>query len=88
MVDLEAFVDESVRLARKARIHSTRFIELRASKGTCEAISQLVLNPRITNSFTDAVLKGLKGYTPEAAVLKFPQYFSDEVRDAARRRLA
>ncbi len=88
MVDLEAFVDKSIRLSIKARIHPTRFIELRALKGTREAINQLVLTPRITDGFTNAVLKGLKDYTLESAVLKFPQYFSDEVRDAARRRLA
>lgn len=83
----EAFIDEGIRLSRQNGYHPTVFIGMRERHGTVPAISQLVVSGDIQSGFTRMRQLGLLDRTIEAAVTKFPDEFSREVREAAEWRL-
>lgn len=84
---LEAFIDETIRLARQDGYHPTAFIQMRSRHGTVAAISRLVMSGDIQSGFKRLKDLGLLNWTIEAAVMKFPAEFSADTRDCAQFRL-
>ncbi|HUF55455.1 MAG TPA: hypothetical protein VMM55_02730 [Thermohalobaculum sp.] len=84
---LEAFIDETIRLARLKGYHPTAFVAMRSRRGTVPAISTLVVSGDIQSGFRRLRDLGLLDWSIEAAVLKFPDEFKREVREAAEWRL-
>ena len=85
---LEDFIDETIRRSRERGYHPTAFMEMRNRWGTKGAIERLVIAGDIQSGFKR--LKGLNmlEWTIEAAVLNFPEAFTNrEVRAAAEWRL-
>lgn len=85
---LEAFIDESIRLSAKHGYHPTAFIGMRHRYLTVGAISRLVVSGDIQSGFKRMQELGLLKWTIEEAVLRFPNEFSKEVRQAAEWRLS
>ncbi len=84
---LEAFIDETIRIARERGYNPTAFIAMRHRHKTIEAISRLVINGEIQSGFRRLKTLGLLDWSIEAAVLKFPGEFTSEVRQCAEFRL-
>lgn len=84
---LEAFIDETIRLSAKHNYHPTTFVGMRARYGTHEAISRLVVSGDIQSGFKRLCQLGLKDWTIESAILKFPEEFSKEIKECAAFRL-
>ena len=84
---LDAFIDETIRLARQKGYHPTAFIAMRQRHGTVPAISRLVVSGDIQSGFKRLRELGLLDWTIEAAVMKFPAEFNREVWEAAKWRL-
>lgn len=84
---LEAFIDETIRLGAKHRYHPTTFKGMRARYGTVAAISKLVQSGELQSGFKTLKALGLVEWTIEAAVLKFPDRFSRTDRECAEFRL-
>lgn len=85
---LEAYIDETIRLSAKHNYHPTTFVGMRGRYGTHAAISRLVVSGDIQSGFKRLCELGLKEWTIESAVLKFPEEFSKEVRECAAFRLS
>jgi hypothetical protein len=86
--DLEAFIDESIRVSRQHHYYPTVFQGMRARHGTVAAIEKLVLSGEIQSGFKKLKDLGLLDWTIEAAVLRFPgEFHNREVHEAARWRL-
>ncbi len=84
--DLEAFVDEAIRLGAGRGYHPTVFIGMRNNHGTVSAISKLVQTGDIQSGFKKLNELGLRDWTIEAAVLKFSNEFSvDDIKCATWR---
>ncbi len=75
-LDLESFIDESIRLSRKHGYHPTVFIGMRNRHGTIGAISKLVQSGDMQSGFKRLCDMGLADWTIEAAVLKYAAEFS------------
>ena len=86
-VGLESFIDETIRLARQKGYHPTTFVAMRKRHGTVPAISKLVVSGDIQSGFKRLKELGLLDWSIEAAVVKFPDEFSREIREAAEWRL-
>ena len=86
-LELESFIDEGIRLARHNGYHPTTFIGMRERHGTTLAISRLVVSGDIQSGFKRLRDLGLLDWTIEAAVMRFPEEFNREVREAAEWRL-
>jgi hypothetical protein len=84
---LEAFIDETIRIARKHGYTPTAFITMRSQYTTVPAISKLVVSSEIQSGFKRLHELGLLDWSIEAAVLRFPDEFSREVHKAAEWRL-
>lgn len=84
---LEAFVDETIRLARKHGYHPTEFLRMRSRYGTVGAISRLVRSGDIQSGFRRLTSLGLAAWTIEAAVVRFPGEFARADLECARFRL-
>ena len=85
---LEEFVDESIHRSSEHGYRPTGFIGMRNRFGTVGAIDRLVRSGDIKGGFKRLEALGLLEWTVEAAVLRFPDEFSREVRAAAEWRLA
>ncbi|UWU68201.1 hypothetical protein [Bradyrhizobium sp. NC92] len=86
--DLDAWIDESIRISAKHDYHPTAFVGMRARHGTVEAIKRLVSQGDIQSGFRRLKELGLKEWTIEQAVINFPGDFPNrELREAARWRL-
>ena len=85
---LEAFIDESIRVSREHGYSPTIFVEMRRQHGTVGAIDRLVRSGDIQSGFKRLQVLGLLKWTIESAVLKFPDEFSAEIREAAEWRLS
>ena len=85
--ELEAFIDEAIRLSAANGYHPTVFIGMRARHGTVAAIEKLVVSPDLQSGFMRLRELGLLDWTIEAAVLKFPARFSRHARECAQFRL-
>lgn len=86
--ELDTWIDESIRISAKHDYHPTAFVAMRTRHGTVEAIRRLVSQGDIQSGFRRLKELGLKEWTIEQAVLKFPDEFpSRELQAAARWRL-
>jgi hypothetical protein len=68
--DLDAWVDQSIRISAKHDYHLTAFVAMRARHGTVEAIRRLVSQGDIQSGFRRLKELGLKEWTIEQAVLR------------------
>lgn len=84
---LEAFIDETIKLAQQKGYHPTTFIAMRKRHRTVPAISRLVVSGEIQSGFKRLRELGLLDWSIEAAVMKFPEEFNREVLEAAEWRL-
>ncbi|MEJ1118860.1 hypothetical protein V9K92_10330 [Phyllobacterium sp. CCNWLW109] len=84
---LEAFIDETIRISAEKGYHPTEFIRMRRDYDTIPAITRLVISGEIQSGFKRLDALGLLDYTIEAAVLKFPEEFSKDARECAEYRL-
>jgi hypothetical protein len=85
--ELEAFVDESLRLS-KARGHNPSvFVAMRHQLGTIDAIERLVQSGDLQSGFKRLKQLGLIDWTIETAVTKFPAEFSQNAKQCAEWRL-
>ena len=86
--ELEAFIDESVRISMKNGYHPTVFLGMRSRYGTVGAMDRLMRSGEIQSGFRRLQALGLLEWTVEAGVLRFHDEFSPEVRAAAEWRLS
>ena len=86
--DLDAWIDESIRISSKHNYHPTVFQNMRRLHGTVGAIEKLVISGDIQSGFRRLKELDLLQWTIEQAVLNFPEDFPNpEVRQAAQWRL-
>ena len=86
-IELESFMDESIRLSGERGYIPTKFMRMRTEYGTIGAMKKLVIAGEIQSGFRRLKEIGLLDWSIEAAVLKFPDEFTEEEQDAARWRL-
>jgi hypothetical protein len=84
---LEAFIDETIRLAKSRGYNPTVFIGMRGQQGTIEAIERLVQSGDLQSGFKRLLQLGLLDWTIEAAVTKFPDEFTRHARECSAWRL-
>ncbi len=85
---LENLINEGItRYASANGYQPTRFMELRRELGTVAAIEQLMTTATIQIGFVKMMRNGLSNYTCEAAILRFPELFTQEAADVAKFRL-
>ena len=84
---LEAFIDETLKLAKARGYNPTIFSGMRQQYRTIEAIERLVLSGDIQSGFKRLQQLNLVDWTIEAAVTKFPDEFSRHARECAEWRL-
>jgi hypothetical protein len=84
--DLDAWIDESVRISRKHGYHPIVFEQMRERHGTRAAIEKLVLSAADPQSGFERLKNlGLLEWTVEQAVIDFPTEFPNpEIRQAAQ----
>lgn len=86
-VELEHFIDETIRLGMRRGYTPTVFIGMRHKLGTCETIERLVKRGEIQSGFRRLEALGLLDATIEAAVLRFSDEFTKHARECAQWRL-
>lgn len=84
---LEAFIDETIRVSREHGYHPTIFIGMRARHGTIRAITKLVESGDIQSGFKRLEALGLVDHTIEAAVVRFADEFPRQTRECVEFRL-
>ena len=84
---LEAFIDETLKLAKAKGYNPTVFVAMRHQYGTIEAIERLVQSGDMQSGFKRLRQLGLLDWTTEAAVAKFSAEFSRNARQCAEWRL-
>lgn len=84
---LEEFIDESLRRSSKAGYPATVFRRMRRDYKTVGAIERLVTSGEIQTGFRELKKLGLREWSIEAAVRKFPGRFSDQAVKCAEFRL-
>jgi hypothetical protein len=85
--DLEAFVDETIRLSKERGYNPTIFVGMRHQLGTIDAIERLVQSGEMQSGFKRLKQLGLLDWTIEAAVIKFAAEFSNNAKQCAEWRL-
>ena len=85
--ELEAFVDETIRVSLAHGYNPTAFVSMRFKLGTVAAITKLVESPEVQSGFKRLANLGLLDHTIEAAVLRFPGEFPARARECAEFRL-
>ena len=85
--DLESFMEESIRVSQANGYHPTIFLQMRERHGTIGAVERLVRSSEIQSGLARLVKLGLSNWSVEAAVLRFPDQFSEQDRQAAEWRL-
>ena len=87
--ELEAFIDEGLRLARARGFPNAGFVQMRRRYGTMEAITRLVTSGEIKGGLVRMIELDLADWTIDAAVVgRFREYFPAAVREGAAWRLA
>jgi hypothetical protein len=85
---LDDFIDETIRRSREGGCYPTAFMEMRSRWGTKGAIERLLVAGDIESGFKRLNCLNMLEWTIEAAVLKFPEVFTNrEVRAAAEWRI-
>jgi hypothetical protein len=85
--DLEAFIDETIRLAGRKGYYPSVFQGMRSRHGTIKAIEKLVQTGEVQSGFKRLTELGLLEWSIEAAVLRFPDRFTPAARDCAEFRI-
>ena len=85
--ELEAFIDEGLRLSKERGYNPTVFVGMRHQHGTIEAIERLVQSGDLQSGFKRLKQLGLIDWTIESAVNKFPAEFTRNSRQCAEWRL-
>lgn len=85
--ELEAFIDETIRISAQHHYHPTIFISMRRRHGTVEAINRLVVSGDVQSGFKRLKELGLLAYSIEAAVVRFPDEFPPTSHECAEFRL-
>lgn len=85
--NLEAFIDETIRVSAEHHYHPTTFISMRQRHGTVEAINRLIVSGDVQSGFKRLKELGLLDYSIEAAILKFPHEFPRSSQECAEFRL-
>ena len=85
--DLEAFIDNSIELAKQREYNPTVFVGMRRQYGTVDAIERLVQSGDLQSGFRRLKQLDLLDWTIESAVIKFPTEFSRNARQCAEWRL-
>src|SRR5215813_12976946 len=86
--ELEAFIDEGLRLSKERGHNPTVFVGMRHQLGTIDAIERLVQSGDLQSGFKRLKQLGLIDWTIETAVTKFPAEFSQNAKQCAEWRLA
>jgi hypothetical protein len=86
--ELEAFIDETIRVSHAHGYNPTVFVSMRFQLGTVAAITKLVESPDVQSGFKRLKALGLLDHTIEAAVLRFPNEFPARTRECAEFRLS
>jgi hypothetical protein len=87
-MNIEEFVNESIRLAVSKGYVPTSFMAMRERHGTIEAINRLLRTSDPQSGYRRMVQLDLKNWALESAVEKFPDLFPDKlVRANASARL-
>ena len=87
--ELEAFIDEGLRLARERGFANIGFVQMRHRYGTLEAITRLVTSGEVKSGLVRMIELGLTDWTIDFAVAEtFSGYFPAHVVEAARWRLS
>jgi hypothetical protein len=84
---LEAFIDESIKLAKAHGYNPTVFQGMRRQHGTLQAIEKLVQSGEVQSGFKRLKQLGLLEWSIESAVTKFPTEFTRHARECAEWRL-
>jgi hypothetical protein len=84
---LEAFIDETLELAKARGYVPTVFIGMRRQYGTIDAIERLVQSGDIQSGFKRLRQLDLLDWTIESAVIKFPSEFTRNARECSEWRL-
>jgi hypothetical protein len=69
--DLEAFVDEGIRLSKQSGYHPHVFVRMRQQHGTIRAIEKLVRSGDLQSGFKRMAEIGLLDWSIEEAVVRF-----------------
>lgn len=85
--ELEAFIDESIKLSKQRGYNPTIFVGMRHQYGTVDAIERLVQSGDLQSGFRRLIQLGLLDWTIESAVTKFPTEFSHNAKQCAEWRL-
>ncbi|UYW25216.1 hypothetical protein [Methylorubrum extorquens] len=85
--ELEAFVDELIRLGSERDYRPTIFIGMRDRHGTLGAMKRLVRSGDIQSGFQRLSELGLQEHTVEAGILKFRSEFDKADIECAEWRL-
>jgi hypothetical protein len=85
--DLEAFVDEGIRLSKQRGYHPHIFERMRHQHGTIRAIEKLVSSGDLQSGFTRMADIGLLDWSIEEAVVRFSDEFAKEALECATWRL-
>jgi hypothetical protein len=85
--ELEAFVDEGMRLAKERGYNPSIFVGMRHQFGTIDAIERLVQSGEMQSGFKRLRQLGLLDWTIEAAVIRFAAEFSNNAKQCAEWRL-
>jgi len=83
---LELWADEAIRRCRAAGYHGV-FEEMRGRHGTNRAMARIVRSAEVQSGFFRCIQLGLREWTIEAGILRFPDRFTVEAREAAQFRL-
>lgn len=85
--ELDAFVDESIRMCRERGYIASGFMGMRERYGTVGAITRLVTSGEVKSGLRRMFELGLEDRCIDAAVGMFPRCFPEDVREAAAWRL-
>ena len=85
--DLEAFIDNSIELAKQREYNPTVFVGMRRQYGTVDAIERLVQSGDLQSGFKRLNQLALLDWTFESAVTRFPAEFTRNARQCAEWRL-
>ena len=86
-IGLESFIDESIRRSAQRGYHPTDFIRMRTQYKTVPAIERLVKSGDVQSGFKKLKQLNMLEWSIEAAVLKFPDEFTDQAKECAAFRL-
>lgn len=84
---LEEFVDESIRKAQAVGYHPTTFMAMWKQDRSTTPIERLVVSSEPKSGYKRMVREGLKEWTLESAVLKYPGRFTRTAKEYAKARL-